>query len=529
MGTLGTRARNGKKKAAARRVERAREPHPAIGKLAVALRERDQALQQQAAAAEILKVISSSPRDRRPAFKAILKSALRLCDAHLGLLNLREGEGLRTVAQRGGSAEFAAWVVERGIFKPDGGAVVQAVKSGGAFQVADALKSADYLARKPNITRFVDLGGVRTFLAVPLLKDREVIGNIGIYRREVRPFTDRQISLLRTFADQAVIAIENARLFNDTKEALEQQTATAEILRVISSSPDDIQPVFASILEHAMRLCDAGLGTVGLYDGKTYTHVAQRGGSSEYVKWLFSEAFEPAAGSTIGRMIAERRPVHIHDYRELASYREGNPRAVATVELGGARTYLAIPMLREGRVLGAITIRRAEVKPFTQRQIELVSTFANQAVIAIENVRLFNETKEALEHQQASTDILRIVSQSVADSQPAFEAILAAARRLFPGFDSTVWRVDKDRLVAVARGGPTMSSTAGHGVPITPEYAQGIAILERRPVKVDDVESSPEIGETSRQDLLSRNRRAILMVPFVRDGYTLSLHDALPI
>jgi two-component system, NtrC family, sensor kinase len=251
MGT--PRTRKGKKPAT-RRAGSAKTTRPAGAKLSAALRERDEALQQQAATSEILRVISSSPRDRRPAFDAILKSALRLCDAHLGVLNLREGDGLRTVAQRGGSAEFAAWVFERGVFKPDGGAVVKAVRAGRVFQVADYRQSADYLARKPNIARFTDLGGVRTFLAVPLLRDREVIGNIGIYRREVRPFTDRQIELVKTFADQAVIAIENARLFNETKEALERQTATAEILQVIASSPSDVRPVFQAIAESSRRL-----------------------------------------------------------------------------------------------------------------------------------------------------------------------------------------------------------------------------------------------------------------------------------
>src|SRR5919108_4336731 len=165
-----------------------------------------------AATAEILKVITDSPGHLGPVFDAILKSALKLCDAHLGVLNLREGGSLRTVAQRGGSAEFAAWVVERGAFKPDGGVIVKAINVGRSFQVADARSSAEYRARRPNTSRFIDLGRVRTFLAVPLLKDKQVIGNIGIYRREVRPFTKKQVALVSMFASQAVIAIENARL-----------------------------------------------------------------------------------------------------------------------------------------------------------------------------------------------------------------------------------------------------------------------------------------------------------------------------
>ena len=513
MGTSGKATRNGRKPAP----HRAERPDAQAAKIATALKEKKEALDQQAATAEILRGLSRASSDPQPVFQAIVEHAHRLCRAVYTILYRYDGASMTIAAYSRFSARGAEAMKRRypGVPRRDH-IVGRAILDARAQHSVDLPRDARFpVHHGDDFSKFVRR---RAVLVVPLLRDGAVIGAISVGRAEADAFTKQETGLLETFAEQAVIAIEKVRLFNETKEALEQQTATAEILRVISSSPDDIQPVFASILEHAMRLCDAGLGTVGLYDGKIYTHVAQRGGSPKYVKWLFSEAFEPSAGSTLGRMIAERRPVHIPDYRELASYREGNPRAVATVELGGARTYLAIPMLREGRVLGGITIRRAEVRPFTQRQIDLVSTFANQAVIAIENVRLFNETKEALEHQQTSTDILRIVSQSVADSQPAFQAILAALGRLFAGFDATVWRVEQDRLVGVARGGPTISSTTGHSVPITPDYAHGVAILERRAVRVDDVVASREISEASRQDLLSRGRRALLIVPFVRDA-----------
>jgi GAF domain-containing protein len=699
MGTLGRSTRN-RKKPASRRVGRTKQPHPAIAKLAVALKALKEALEQQAATAEILKVISSSPHDRGTVFEAILKSALRLCDAHLGLLNLREAHGLRTVAQRGGSAEFAAWVVERGIFKPDGGAIVQAVKTGRAFQVADALESADYRARKPKHTRFIDLGGVRTFLAVPLLKGREAIGNIGIYRREVRPFTDRQIALLQTFADQAVIAIENARLFNETKEvlerqtataevlrvisgsptdvqpvfdaiaeraavlcgarigvvtkfdgellhlvafygaspelvepiraiyplrpgsdtttaravrdrapaqipdlladpdyvpkqaslhagyrsnvavpllregrvigaisvaraeigafsdkeigllqtfadqaviaienvrlfnetkeALEQQTATAEILRVISSSPTDMQPVFDSILEHAMRLCDAGLGTVGLYDGKTYRHRAQRGGSAEYMKRLFEEPFVPHADGTLGRMIAEGRPVHIPDYRELPAYRAREPRAVATVELGGARTYLAVPMLKDGRVLGGITIRRAEVRPFTQKQIDLLSTFASQAVIAIENVRLFKELQartEALTKSVGQLTALGEVGQAISstlDLETVLKTIVSRAVQL-TGLDAgAVYEYEEVTEQFHLRAAENMSEEMIELLRRTPvrkgEGAVGGAAVAREPIQIPETHDESYRSQF-REVLIRTGRRALLAVPLMREDH----------
>jgi GAF domain-containing protein len=510
MGTPGARTRSGKK--------------PVVKKRAPAAARGADAAAREAAITDILRVISSSPGELQPVFDAILKSAIELCDAHLGLLNLYDGERMRTVAQRGGSSEFAKWAFERGAFKPDSGALTQAIAERRPVQVADARAAPSYVERKPNITRFVDSGGARTFLAVPLVNDDKVVGNIGIYRPEVRPFTDKQIALVNTFAAQAVIAIENVRLFNDTKEALEQQTATAEILRVISSSPSDMQPVFDSILEHAMRLCDAGLGTVGLYDGKAYRHRAQRGGSPEYVKRLLDEAFVPRPDGTIGRMIAEGRPVHIPDYRELPAYREREPRAVATVELGGARTYLAVPMLKDGQVLGGITIRRTEVRPFTQKQIDLVSTFANQAVIAIENVRLFNETKEALERQTATAEILRVISGTPTDTRPVFDAILQSAANLCGADTGILFRHEDGAYHALAtRAAPEFAALFKEPRRPAPDSNSGLGRImrERRAVHIPDVLSDAAYLERDplRMETVQRGRvRTWLGVPMLKEG-----------
>ena len=351
--------------------------------------ETKEALEQQTATSEVLKVISGSPTNVTPVFDAILKSAVALCDAELAAVFSFDGKVVDMVATHNWPPEALEYFSKVYPAPPS-----PKLLSGRTILSKSIVEIPDSAADEGYDPNSVITGHWRRMLGAPMLREGKPLGALVVAWRDPGETPQRQVDLLQTFADQAAIAIENVRLFNETKEALEQQTATAEILRVISSSPSDMQPVFDSILEHAMRLCDAGLGTVGLYDGRYYRHVAQRGGSPEYVQWLFSGAFEPAPGSTLGRIIAERQPYHIPDYRDLPSYRERNPRSVATVELGGARTYLAVPMLKDAQVIGGITIRRSEVRPFTAKQIDLLSTFASQAVIAIENVRLFREIQE---------------------------------------------------------------------------------------------------------------------------------------
>ncbi|HVJ13540.1 MAG TPA: GAF domain-containing protein [Burkholderiales bacterium] len=415
--------------------------------------ETKEALERQTATAEILRVIASSPSNVQPVFEAIVESAVRLCGARFGRVYRYDGSVIEMVASHGlGAAGLVQ--VQRVFPRPaaDDTTAGRAILTGRPYFIKDIARDETVPALSRQMMEAI---GTRSQVTIPLLCAGASIGVFTMGWDAPAAFNAPQVALLQTFADQAVIAIENARLFNETKEALERQTATAEILRVISSSPSDMQPVFDSILEHAMRLCDAGLGTVGLYDGKSYRHRAQRGGSPEYVKKLFDAPFVPGSQGTLGRMIAERLPVHIPDYRELPAYREREPRAVATVELGGARTYLAVPMLKDGQVLGGITIRRAEVRPFTQQQIDLLSTFANQAVIAIENARLFNETKEALERQTATSEILQVISGSPTDVQPVLDAIVHSAVRLFPPCDAVIVMREGNILDRRARAGPT--------------------------------------------------------------------------
>jgi GAF domain-containing protein/anti-sigma regulatory factor (Ser/Thr protein kinase) len=474
--------------------------------------ELKQALDFQGASGEILSSLSSSVTDARPVFDAINRNLLRLIGARSAAVMLVH-EGRIHVPAALGDPGFER-IVERYPIPLD-----EDTLAGKAILSAEVVRLTPIVGNpaapstaEANARAF----GYDSVISAPMMRDGNVIGAITASRREPIPFDDKQVALIKSFADQAVIAIENARLFNETQDALERQTATAEILRVISSSPNDMQPVFDSILEHAMRLCDATLGTVGLYDGKNYRHVAQRGSSPEYMKRLFSGAFEPNPKASLGRMIAERRPFHVADFRELALYRERNPRAVATVELGGARTYLAVPMLKDGQVIGGITIRRAEVRPFTQKQIDLVSTFANQAVIAIENVRLFNETKEALERQTASAEVLRVISATPADAQPVFEAIAQSALRVFKVSHVGINVVEAGVIKIKATGGRP-DPRGEFAIPLDRNSTAGRSVLDRAPIQVEDTES-PQAASFTRDSGRLVGFRAIATAPMLREG-----------
>jgi GAF domain-containing protein len=475
--------------------------------------ETKEALERQTATAEILKVISGSPTDEKPVLDAIVTSAARLFGRRARIRLVEDGR-LVMGARSDRPAIVGALDEPLPLDRDSAGGRVALDRV--ALQIADT-KAPE---APPSAQKWGEMGRYRAIALAPLMRESTVLGVVSVTSPEPGALSEKQMALLQTFTDQAVIAIENARLFNQTKEALEQQTATAEILRVISSSPNDIQPVFDSIVAHAMRLCDAGLGTVGLYNGKSYQHVAQRGGSPEYTEWLFKESFQPGPGSTLALMIAEQRPVHIADYRELASYREGNPRSVATVELGRARTYLAVPMLKEGQVIGGITIRRAEVRPFTQKQIDLVSTFASQAVIAIENVRLFNETKEALERQTATSEILRVIAGTPTDTQPVFEAIVQSAQRLMSAKSAVLLLRRETDLYLAAYSMPGLDILPAEVRTAPLDRAKNFpsqVMLDRKIMHIPDWEAD-DVIEFERFVAKAYGIRSGLQVPLVRKG-----------
>ena len=417
----------------------------------------NEARAQQAATAEVLKVISSLRGELTPVFDRILRHAIRLCGATFGTLSLYLGEeGFRSVATYNAPPAFAELRHRVPVIRPPVMMSVAATK-----HLAHILDLREQFDREhdPDSAAFVDLAGVRTVLCMPLLKDEDVIGALVIYRNVVEPFSEEQISLGQNFAAQAVIAIESTRLLNelrqrtndltertaDLTEALDQQTATSKVLQVISSFPGDLEPVFATMLENAVRICDAKFGNIYRWDGDDLILVATHNtptALAEARKRSPLLRFGPK--NPVARMIATKEVVHVRDAAVSEAYLEGDPAAVTAVELGGLRTFVAVPMLKEQELIGAFALARQEVRSLTEKQIALIENFAAQAVIAIENARVLNELRqrtadlsqrttdltEALEQQTATSEVLQVISSSPGDLQPVFATILENATRI---------------------------------------------------------------------------------------------------
>src|SRR3954465_14959631 len=345
-----------------------------------ALAERDKALAQQAATAEVLQVINRSPGDLAPVFEAILEKALRLCEADFGGLITWDGQRMHRVAARGLSAELMEALHWKEPQTPQPGSVAdRLIRGEDVISIADLAEEG--LRKSPHVQTLARVSGARSYLALALRRDERLLGIIAIHRNEVRPFTDKQIALLQNFAAQAVIAMENARLITETREALEQQTATAEVLQVINSSPGDLAPVFDAMLEKAMRLCDAAFGTLATFDGSTLRTAATRGVPPEYARFRMNNPPVYGPKTAPGRFIAGERLIHNIDLKAEDAYREGEPNRRALVDIGGARSALQVALRKDDALLGSMTIYRQEVRPFTEKQIALVQNFAEQAVI----------------------------------------------------------------------------------------------------------------------------------------------------
>ena len=386
-------------------------------------RELNEALEQQAATSEVLQVVSSFSGDLQPVFDKMLEKAAVICDAKFGNIYRWDGEVLHLAATHKTPPAFAD-ARRRTPLRPDPKLPLgRVIATKALVHVTDAAAEEAYTElRHPAFVAVVELGGVRTFLFVPMLKENELIGVFTLYRQEVRPFTDKQIALVTHFAAQAVIAIENARLLNelrqrtaDLAEALEQQTATSEVLQVISGSPGDLQPVFAAMLENAARICDANFGNIFRWDGDALWLVATHNTPAAFIEHRRRVPFRPNQGNPIGDMLKANVAIHVADLAADERYiTQSDPEVVAAVELGGIRTFVAVPMLKDKMLIGAVIVYRQEVRPFSDKQIELVKNFAAQAVIAIENARLLNELRqrtteltEALEQQTATADVLQ--------------------------------------------------------------------------------------------------------------------------
>jgi class 3 adenylate cyclase len=418
-----------------------------------ALHERDEALQRETATAEVLQVINSSPGNLAPVFHEMLEKTLMLCEASFGTLSSYAEGHIHTLASRGVPPALADFLSKPRPPAPGGrwGRIIQGESLSHITDLA-----AEGTEGNPTRRAFVVLGRARSMLWIALRQQERLLGILSIYRTEVRPFTDKQIALLQNFAAQAIIAMENARLITETREALERQTATAEVLGVINSSPGDLAPVFDAMLEKALHFCDAVFGVLVKVVGEHVEFVAQRNVPQALADFIVRAPMRVDPATILGHSIMERQIVHTLDNADSDAYRERAPLAVAAVELGGVRTILHVPLIRENDVLGVLIVFRQEVKPFTDKQIALLQNFATQAVIAMENARLITETREALEQQTATAEVLGVINSSPGNLAPVFDAMLEKAMRLCGAAFGLMMVTDGEEAPTVAsRGVPT--------------------------------------------------------------------------
>ena len=489
-------------------------------------RDLTEALEQQTATSEVLKVISRTTFDLGPVLKTLIENAARLCGAQQGFIFRSDGDLYRLAADYNAAATFGEWTRDHAIRSGDGSVVGRVAQEARTVQILDAQADAEWRSRNADAP---GIGDVRSLLGVPMLREGVLIGVFAMWRSEVRPFTDKQIELVTTFADQAVIAIENVRLFQelearnrDLTESLEQQTATGEILRVISSSPTDVQPVFDTIVRSAVRLCDGLYGAVNMFDGEMILYPSANHNYTPEAMAAVERMYprRPSRQQLIGRAVLSRAVAQIPDVLNDPEY------APDIALAGGWRSALAAPMLRDGHPIGTILVTRAQIGSFSERQMELLKIFADQAVIAIENVRLFQELEarnrdltESLEQQTATAEILRAISSSPTDIQPVLDTVAENAARLCEAIDAQILRVEGDFLRLAASFG---SIPVSPGRPISRGWVTGRSVVDRRTVHVHDLAAEPEAEfPIGRETQRLFGHRTTLATPLLREGQPL--------
>jgi len=484
--------------------------------------ELSESLDQQTATAEVLEVINASPGDLAPVFDAMLDKATSLCDAAFGILWSFDGEFAKAAALHQVPPAFAEFWREPIRPGPDTGPG-RMMRGEDALAIDDVTAMAAYQSGEPLVRVVGDLGGARSIMIAPLRKEEATLGAITIYRQEVRPFTDKQLALLENFAAQAVIAMENARLITETREALDQQTATAEVLQVINSSPGDLVPVFDAMLDKAMHLCQASFGQLNTYEGGRFYTVAMRGVPAPLTEFRKNNPPDYGPGTGPARILAGERIVHTLDLKEGDAYQAGEPNRRALVDLGGARTSLLLPLLKEEAVVGTIMIYRQEVRAFSEKQIALLQNFAAQAVIAIENARLLGELRERTDDLARSVEELKVlgeVGQAVSSTLDLHSVLVTILNRsiALAGADAGVIfrysRAERAFRFVEAVGWDEATVDAVRDLDVAETVtALGDAVANRAPMQIPDLLQRP--SNPLRDSAVAAGFHSALIVPLV--------------
>ena len=482
-------------------------------------RELKEALEQQTATSEVLKAISSSTFDLQTVLDTLVESATRLCEAQDSFIFLQNGDVFRAAARYEFTPKYHEWM-ESHPLKVDRGTVVgRTAIDGRVVHIPDVLADPNHTRRDSQ-----KAGGFRAALGVPLLREGKVVGVIFLSRTKPQPFSEKQIELVTTFAAQAIIAIENARLLNelrqrtdDLSESLDQQTATSQVLKIIASSTGELAPVFQSMLKNATRICEAKFGILFEYTDGKFCALATLDVPPAFADFHREpRVWGPDTG--LGQLALMKKTVHIHNTLEGRAYAERDPGRIAAVEIGGVRSFVAVPMLKDGEFIGAIIIFRQEVRPFSDKQIELVSNFAAQAVIAIENTRLLKELRESLQQQIATADVLKVISSTPGELEPVFQAMLENATRLCAAKFGNLYLCEGDafRTTAMFNVPPEFAEVRGREPLVRPP--KGSALLRMAEIETGGEHSGCEAGaRLYRASAFVRHSRRARRIP----GYAL--------